>query len=258
MEEVFAILEVLKVNRLSKDFDGVKALENVSFDIREGERVAIIGPNGAGKTTLFNLLNGQLSPNTGEIRFFGREITRMASFQRVQLGLARTFQLTSLFLNLSALHNVLLALHGTRSSRFQMIRPITSYRPLLSRAGDLMSKMGLWEKRDLPVKELSYGEQRKMEIALSLASDPKLLLMDEPGNGLTAAENGALIEMIRSLGKEITVLIVAHDMDLVFGVARRIIVLHYGQIIAEGNPEEIQTDARVKEVYMGIEDEERC
>jgi branched-chain amino acid transport system ATP-binding protein len=247
-------VEVLRADRLSKDFGGVKALENISFAVEKGERLAIIGPNGAGKTTLFNLLNGQLSPDKGEVFFSGRNITRMAEFLRVHLGLARTFQLTSLFLNLTGLHNILLALHGTRSSRFQMLRSMSSYRHLLARAQDLLEMMDLWEKRDLPVKEFSYGEQRKMEIALSLASNPRLLLMDEPGNGLTAAENAVLIDTIRNLEKDITVLIVAHDMDLVFGVARRIIVLHYGRIIAEGTPDDIQEDSRVKEVYMGIED----
>jgi len=247
-------MEALKVEHLSKNFGGVQALQDVSFSVKAGEKLAIIGPNGAGKTTLFNVLNGQLSATAGQVYLFGQEITTMATHRRAHLGQGRSFQLTSLFPNLTVLDNTLLAVQGTKPSRFQMFRPATAYKHLFVKAEELLGSMALWEKRGDLVQAISYGEQRKMEIALSLASEPKLLLLDEPSTGLTAAESADVIDMIRNLGPDITVLVVAHDMDLVFGLADRIMVLHYGQIIAEGTPEEIQADARVKEIYIGIEE----
>jgi len=244
--------EALRVEGLSKRFGGVQALSEVSFCVQTGERLAIIGPNGAGKTTLFNLISGQLPVTAGRIYFFGREITNLAVYRRAHLGLARSFQITSLFLNLSVLENTLLTLYGTRPSRYQMLRSIYADRQILAKAREVIEETLLWEKRDWPVKNISYGEQRRLEIGLTLAAGPKLLLLDEPSNGLTSAESAGIVKMINQLGKKMTVLIVAHDMDLVFGVAERIIVLHYGQIISIGRPEEIQADPRVKEIYMGI------
>jgi branched-chain amino acid transport system ATP-binding protein len=168
--------------------------------------------------------------------------------------MARSFQIASLFLDLSVLKNTMLAFQGKRPSRFQMFRSPTSYRGLVSKAEELLGSMDLWEKRNEPVNAISYGEQRKLEIALSLASEPKLLLLDEPSCGLTASESADITSRIRNLGKDITVILVAHDMDLVFGVAQRIIVLHYGETIIEGDCEKIRTDPKVKEIYMGSEE----
>jgi branched-chain amino acid transport system ATP-binding protein len=175
----------------------------------------------------------------------------MTPHRRANLGQSRSFQIISLFLNLNVLDNTLLGLHGTKRSRLQMFRSMKSYNTLLSDAKGSLEAAALWEKRDEIVKNLSYGEQRRLEIALSLASKPKLLMLDEPSSGLTRDEGSEIIEMIKNLGSAITVLIVDHDMDLVFGVAERIIVLHYGQIIANGKPEEIRADPRVREIYMG-------
>jgi branched-chain amino acid transport system ATP-binding protein len=247
-------MEALRVENLSKDFGGVHAVCDVSMRVESGERLAIIGPNGAGKTTLFNLLNGQLPPTSGRVYFFGQDITNKAAYYRAHLGIARSFQVTTLFLNLTVLDNILLAIQGTRPSRFQMFRSFTTYDQLYTKAEKLLGSMDLWEKRSEPVHAISYGEQRKLEIALSLASEPKLVLLDEPSTGLTTAESTEFISMIRNLGKDITVILVAHDMDLVFGVAERIIVLHHGEIIAEGTPDEISTDSKVKEIYMGAEE----
>jgi len=247
-------MEALKVDSLSKDFGGVHAVRNVSFSVEAGEHLAIIGPNGAGKTTLLNLLSGQLSPTAGRVYLFGQEITDMTAYQRAHLGIARSFQLTALFFNLTVLDNSLLALQGTRPSRFQMFRPATAYEHLYAEARKLLGSMDLWEKKDDPVHAISYGEQRKLEIALSLASGPKLLLLDEPSTGLTTTESADITSMIRALGADVAVILVAHDMDLVFGVAERIIVLHHGEIIVEGTPEEISHDLRVKEIYMGSEE----
>lgn len=247
-------MEALRVESLSKNFGGVRALQNVSFSVGVGERLAIIGPNGAGKTTLFNVLNGQLSATSGRIYFSRQEITTMPTRRRAYLGQARSFQINRLFSNLTVLRNILIAIHGTKPSHFQMFRSTTAYKDVMTKAEELLGGMGLWEKRDLPITDLSYGEQRKMEIALSLASEPRLLLLDEPQTGLTPAEIADLTKMIRNLGANITVLVIAHDLDLVFDIADRILVLHYGEVIAIGTSEEIKNDLRVKEVYMGIEE----
>jgi branched-chain amino acid transport system ATP-binding protein len=247
-------MEALRVEGLSKDFGGVHAVHHVSFNVEVGERLVIIGPNGAGKTTLFNLINGQLSPTSGRIYFLGQDITEMTTHRRAHLGQARSFQIINLFLNLSVLDNTLLGLHGTKRSRLQMFRSMKSYRSLLSNAQESLETAALWDKRNELVKNLSYGEQRRIEIALSLASKPKLLMLDEPSSGLTRDEGSEIIALIKNLGATITVLIVDHDMDLVFGVAERILVLHYGQIIVNGKPEEIRADPRVREIYMGVEE----
>jgi branched-chain amino acid transport system ATP-binding protein len=249
-------MEALKVEDLTRDFGGVRAVRHISFSVETGEHLAIIGPNGAGKTTLFNLLSGQLSPSAGRVYLFGQDITNLGAHARAHLGIARSFQVTSLFFNLTVIENILLALQGTRPSRFQMFRAATSYGHLYTKAKELLDSMDLWGKKDDPVHSISYGEQRKLEIALSLASEPKLLLLDEPSTGLTTAESADITSRIRSLGKAITVILVAHDMDLVFGVAERILVLHYGEIIAEGTSEQISTNPKVKEIYMGTEEAE--
>tara|TARA_Y100000031_G_scaffold92727_1_gene101814 strand:+ start:814 stop:1584 length:771 start_codon:yes stop_codon:yes gene_type:complete len=248
-------MEVLRVEHLSKDFGGVHAVSDVSFSVEGGERLAIIGPNGAGKTTLFNLINGQLHPTAGRIYFSGRDITNVFTHRRAHAGQGRSFQLISLFLNLTILENALLAFHGTKRSRFQILRPITSYEDLLSKAQETLTAADLWEQRDELVKNLSYGDQRRLEIALTtVATGLKLLLLDEPSCGLTGAESADITDMIRKLGRDITVLLVAHDMDLVFGVAERIMVLHYGQVIVDGAPEEVKVDPKVREIYMGTEE----
>ena len=247
-------MEALRVKGLSKNFGGVSAVDNISFGVEIGERLVIIGPNGAGKTTLFNLINGQLPATSGRIYFLGKDITAMPTHSRAHLGQARAFQIISLFLNLSVLDNALLALHGTKPYRFKLFRPINDYKLISDKVQETLEALDLWDNKDELVKNLSYGDQRRMEIGLSLALQPKLLLLDEPSAGLTMEECSGIIDMIKNLGLDITVIIVDHDMDLVFGVAERIIVLHYGQIIADGAPEQIQADPRVKEIYLGIEE----
>lgn len=246
-------MEVLRVENLCKDFGGLHAVCDVSFRVQAGERLAIIGPNGAGKTTLFNVLNGQLKATSGRISLFGRDITNLPVHQRTHLGLARSFQIVNLFLKLPVLENTLLALEGTQPYRFQIFRPVKAVKGAFDEARGLLESMDLWERRGENVESISHGEQRKLEIALSLAAKPKLLLLDEPSCGLTASESADITSRIRELGKDIAVILVAHDMDLVFGVAERIIVLHYGEIIAEGTCDAIRCDPKVKEVYMGSE-----
>lgn len=248
-------MEALRVEGLSKNFGGLQVLKDLSFSIEAGKRVAIIGPNGAGKTTLLKLLTGELSATAGQIYMFGQQITTMPTHQCVQCGLACSYQITSLFSTLTVLDNILLACNGTKPSRFQMFRPFTAYGNLLTRAKELLESIGLWEKRDDLVQNISHGEQRQMELILCLASEPKLLLLDEPSAGLTSAEATSLIDIISNLPREITVLFVAHDMDVVFSLADEIMVLYYGQIIARGTPQEIQADPKVKEIYLGVEED---
>jgi branched-chain amino acid transport system ATP-binding protein len=245
-------MEALRVEQLSKNFGGIHAVRSISFKVESGEHLAIIGPNGAGKTTLFNMLCGQMPPSGGKIYFFEKDITHMPDHKRTHLGMSRSFQIANLFFELSVLANITLALQGTRPSRFQIFRPATSYKPLYKRAEEILSSMDLWDKRNELVNSISYGEQRKLEIALSLASNPKLLLLDEPSCGLTSIESADITNRIHQLGEKVTVILIAHDMDLVFGVAQRIMVMHYGELIVQGTCQEIQTNAKVKEIYMGV------
>ena len=247
-------MKALRVENVSKDFGGVQAVQDVSFNVEAGQKLAIIGPNGAGKTTLFNILNGQMAPTSGNIFLFGQNITGVPTHRRAHLGMARSFQVSSVFSGLTVLDNALLAAQGTRPSRFQMFRPMSAYKDVYAAVESLLEPWGLWEHRNSTVRELAYGDQRKLEIGLSLASNPRCLLLDEPSTGLTASETTDIATMIHSLGNEITVLLVAHDIDLIFGVAERIIVLHHGQIIADGTPHDIGDNPKVREIYMGLQE----
>jgi branched-chain amino acid transport system ATP-binding protein len=244
-------MEVLKAVELTKDFGGVRAVSNVSFAVGTGERLAIIGPNGAGKTTLFNVLTGQLKPTSGKILFLGREITHLPAHSRIHLGIGRSFQINSLFGGLSVIDNMLLAVQGTKHDRFEMLRPLKRNKPVTEKAGEILHSFNLWNIKNEQVSCISYGEQRRLEIALSMASDPRMLLLDEPSCGLTTAESSELSTRISNLGKDIALLFVAHDMDLVFSIATRIMLLHYGELICEGEPEQIRANPIVKEIYLG-------
>ena len=245
-------MEALRVEGLTKMFGGIFSLQDVSFTVEAGERLAIIGPNGAGKSTLFNVLAGQLPATRGRVYLFGQEITALPSHRRARLGMARSFQVSSLFFNLTVLDNVLLAIQGLRAHPFQMFHSIEAYGDMFAKARRLLSTTGLWEKRDELVRNMSHGEQRNLEIILSLASEPSILLLDEPTAGLTEAESANIFNIVNDLAIDTTTLFVAHDIDLVLSVAHRIIVLHYGITIAEGTPQEIEADSKVKEIYMGI------
>jgi branched-chain amino acid transport system ATP-binding protein len=245
------VAALLEVENLSVHFGGLAAVDNVSFTVEESERLVMIGPNGAGKTTLFNLLTGQLKPSGGKVLFKGQDITHKPVFARTQLGMARSFQITSLFPNETVLTNALIALQGVRAGRFRVWGTFVRDKALRKEAQGLLEAVDLWTKRNETVVSLAYGEQRKLEMGLSLASSPDLLMLDEPSCGLTPTESADITERIRTLGKKITVLMIAHDMDLVFGVAERIILLHFGAISAEGTPDEIRANQTVKDIYMG-------
>ena len=243
----------LAIEALSKNFGGLQALYDLSLEIQPGERRAIIGPNGAGKTTLFHLIGGQLSPSSGRIFLSGREVTKLPPFRRAALGLARTFQIMTLFLNLTVMENMVLAVQALDSVRFVLYRPLSGYRNILSQARSLLEQWNLWEKRRTLVRHLSYGEQRQLEILLALAQMPRVLLLDEPTAGLSPVETQQVVAMIQHLDPSITVLLIEHDMDVAFQVAQQITVLHNGRLLADGPPEAIRKDSTVAEIYLGVE-----
>jgi len=245
--------KALVVESLSKRFAGLQALSRVNLGIEIGERRALIGPNGAGKTTLFNLVSGTLTPSAGRIVLFGEDVTGLPPFRRARLGMARTFQLTTLFRSLSVLDNVLLAVQALDRARFVLHRSQTSYPRVVTAAGALVERIGLADRAAVPVRELSYGEQRQVELALALAGSPRLLLLDEPMAGLSAAERTTVSAMIRSLSREIAILIIEHDIDVTFEIADSVTVLHLGQMLAEGSPDHIRQTPEVLEIYLGDE-----
>ncbi len=244
-------MKTVAVEKLSKSFGGLQALMDVSFSVEKGERLVIIGPNGAGKTTLFNLITGELLPTQGMVYLFEKDVTYMPPHRRTHLGIARTFQITNLFPNLTLHENILLAVLGVNHQKFIMHRPFISCRDVVAKIGGLIGEWGLQEYKHTLVKNLSYGIQRQIEVIMALASEAKILLLDEPTSGLPPAETGALTSMILGLDSNVTFIIIEHDMDVAFQLAHKMIVLHYGMIIAEGPPEKIKADPKVKEIYLG-------
>jgi branched-chain amino acid transport system ATP-binding protein len=244
-------MAALAVTQLSKRFGGVDAVVDVSLAVEEGERRVLIGPNGAGKTTLFHCIAGTQLPSAGSVTLFGSEITMLPPYARARAGLARTFQITNLFPTLTVEENVLLAVAA--AEKVGLIRPMRAYRALYERASRLLGQWGLAEKPQRQVRHLSYGEQRQLELALALAGSPRLLLLDEPTAGLSAAETARVVAMVRSLPREITLLMIEHDMDVAFELAERITVLHQGRIVAEGDRAAIRANPQVSEIYLGVE-----
>jgi len=242
---------VLELRGLSKSFGGLTAVRDVTLQVRPGERKAIIGPNGAGKTTLFNLVTGVLPSSAGRILLFGRNITHWPSHRRTALGMARTFQVTNLFPKLTVLDNVLLAIKGLRRSKFVMWRPLSSYRDVHEKARRLLESAGYWDRRAVEVRNLSHGERRQVEIVLGLASDPKLLLLDEPAAGLASGESHEMTAFLKRLDPELAILLIEHDMDVVFDFAEHISVLHFGQVVEEGATDRIRGSGKVREIYLG-------
>ena len=241
----------MEVRNIAKSFGGLAVLQDVSFDLKAGEKVALIGPNGAGKTTFINILSGLLRPTSGSMHFLGRDLTKLPPNSRVALGLSRSFQISSLFPGLSVFENMLMALFGLQKSRYQMFRSFTDYEHNNARARELLTGADLWLAKDTPVSDLAHGEKRRLEIALSLSSRPKILLLDEPNAGLDAAETSGLIKMIEELPPDTTTLVVAHDVEFIYRLCNRVLVLYYGEIIADGSCEEIQADETVRSIYLG-------
>jgi len=241
----------LETHGLSMSFGALRVANDIDFRLEAGARHALIGPNGAGKTTFVNLVTGALSPSGGQILLGGADITRLAQAQRVKRGLVRTFQITALFRGLPVLENVTLAVAERQGIAGSMLRAAGRHRHLIEEAYALLERLGIAEDALRPVKELAYGRQRLVEIAVALGLRPKVLLLDEPAAGVPAGESGRIIEVIEELPSDIAVLIIEHDMDLVFRFARRITVLVQGAVLVEGAPCDIADDARVRQVYLG-------
>ncbi|HEY5210955.1 MAG TPA: ABC transporter ATP-binding protein [Stellaceae bacterium] len=244
----------LETRGLARSFGALAVTRAVDFRLEAGARRALIGPNGAGKTTFVNLVTGALRPSGGRIFLGGSDVTGLPQAQRVRRGLARTFQINTLFRGLSVLENVCLAIGEHRGTGGRLFRPAGSHRDVLLSAYALLEKLRLADDAGRLVRELPYGRQRLVEIAVALGLEPKVLLLDEPAAGVPSAESGIIIDVIESLPAELALLIIEHDMDLVFRLARRITVLVQGAILLEGTPQEIAADPRVREVYLGERD----
>jgi branched-chain amino acid transport system ATP-binding protein len=241
----------LETQGLCKSFGALTVANDINFRLEHGARHALIGPNGAGKTTLVNLVTGALSPSAGRILLDDSDVTLLPQAQRVKRGLARTFQINTLFRGLSVLENVCLAIGERLGVAGDMHRPASSNRALMDEAYGALETLSLAEDALRPVRELAYGRQRLVELAVALALKPTVLLLDEPAAGVPSPESSVIVDVIESLPVEIALLIIEHDMDLVFRLAKRITVLVQGEILVEGTPPEIAADPRVREVYLG-------
>ncbi len=242
---------LLRVKGLVRRFGGIVATDHVSLDVARGELHAIIGPNGAGKTTLISQLTGHLSPNAGTMSVAGRDITNMPAYRRSALGLARSFQITSLLLDFTAADNVALAAQAHDGHSFRFFGDARRERGLREKAQAALQRVGLAERADVLVSRLSHGEQRELELAVALATKPQLLLLDEPMAGLGVTESARMVKLLQELRKEVTIVLVEHDMEAVFALADRITVLVYGRVIASGMPSEIRQNEEVKRAYLG-------
>jgi branched-chain amino acid transport system ATP-binding protein len=241
---------VLRLRGIGRRFGGVQAVRDVDLDVPHGERRAILGPNGAGKTTLFNVIAGEFPPTTGTVEFRGADITRLPSRRRARLGLARTFQTSRLFLGLTVEDNLFLALTGVGGGRLRPFN-LPADRARRGRARAAAARVALDDRLDALVGDLSHGEQRQLEIAMALAVDPTLLMLDEPAAGLARAERQLLTHLLLDLPRGVTLLLIEHDMDVALTVAERVTMMHDGRVIVEGTPAEIRANELVHDLYLG-------
>jgi len=244
---------VLRIENLSKNFGGLRVTDDVTLDVMPGELHAVIGPNGAGKTTLINQISGLLAPDAGRIVFCGEDITALPVHARASRGLARSFQITSVLPGFSALENVALAVQAHSGTSFRFFGSAASEKALNAAARAALAQVGLAERADVPAEALSHGEKRALELAIALAMEPKLLLLDEPMAGTGHDESARLVSVLRSLKGRFPIVLVEHDMGAVFALADRISVLIYGRILASGTPEEVRADREVITAYLGDE-----
>ncbi|MFH1081279.1 MAG: ABC transporter ATP-binding protein [Pseudomonadota bacterium] len=245
---------LFEANHLSKSFGALMAVNDISLFVKEGEILAVIGPNGAGKTTLFNLLAGVFMPDAGRIRFLDRDVTGMATNDLCHLGMARSFQITNIFQGLTVQENVRLASQG-REKTLRLFGSVAKQRRPIEEAQRIMDLMGLSGHRNTLAGNLSHGEQRYLEIGISLASRPKLLLLDEPTAGMSPAETQVTINLIKQIRKQATIILIEHDMGVVFEVADRLMVMNQGSMLAEGLPTDVKADPRVQAAYFGSEED---
>jgi len=246
-----ATTAALSIVALKKSFGGLPATNDVSIEVLPGERRLIIGPNGAGKTTLFNLITGDLKADGGEIRLFGQDVSRLPPHRRAHCGLARTYQIITLFPSDSLEHNIALSLLGLSPLRWSAFRPLGRHAHLYDEARGVLKRVGLDRLAGRSISEVSYGEKRRVEIAMALAQKPRLLLLDEPLAGLSREERMSVTELIAAIPRETTVIMIEHDMDAALGFAEQITVLHYGSVIVEGTRAEVVADPKTREVYLG-------
>jgi len=244
---------ILRLRGVGRRFGGVHAVQDVDLEIRPGERRAILGPNGAGKTTLFNVISGEFAPTAGSIELFGRDVTAEPARKRARLGLSRTFQTSKLFLGLTVEDNLYLALLGARNGHLRIVRSRLDTE-MRERAHEAAGAVGLEEVLDREVGELSHGEQRQLELGMARATDPKLMMLDEPAAGLSRAERVRLTELLRGLDSRITLILIEHDMDVALGVAEWVTMMHNGTVLVEGTPDEIRANETVHELYLGSGD----
>jgi branched-chain amino acid transport system ATP-binding protein len=242
---------LLRVDRLVRRFGGIIATDHVSLDVAQGELHAIIGPNGAGKTTLISQLTGHLTPHAGSVLLAGRDITNLPAYRRSALGLARSFQITSLLLDFTAADNVALAAQAHDGHSFRFWGDARKEKGLRDAAQAALQRVGLADRANVPVSRLSHGEQRELELAVALATGPQLLLLDEPMAGLGVTESARMVKLLQELRKEVTIVLVEHDMEAVFALADRISVLVYGRVIASGVPSDIRQNEQVRRAYLG-------
>jgi branched-chain amino acid transport system ATP-binding protein len=244
---------MLEVRGLTKQFGALRASDGIDFDVAEGETHAVIGPNGAGKTTFISQLAGNLRPDSGRVRFAGADITALPAPRRARLGLARSFQITSVYPDFSVLHNVALAIQAHSGHSFRFWRDARSDPALIEPARKVLDNLGLGGRSDVLAVNLSHGEQRQLEVAIALATAPRLLLLDEPMAGMGIEESQRMIALLASLKRRHTIILVEHDMDAVFRLADRISVLVYGRVIATDTPERIRANEEVRRAYLGTE-----
>jgi branched-chain amino acid transport system ATP-binding protein len=244
-------MTVLAVEGLQKAYGNLVVTRNVSLEVAPGERHVIIGPNGAGKTSLIHQIGGQTLSDAGRIRLDGSDITRLSPEARAQMGLARTFQKNTLFSGLSVFENIRLGVQAHFGTTFDLLRPASRHLAVNARAETILDMLSLRPIAERTVSKVSYGDQRQVEIALALAGRPRVLLLDEPTSGLSPLETRQIIDVVKALPSGLGVLMIEHDMEVVFSIADRITVLYYGEVIATGPPEQISNDARVREVYLG-------
>jgi branched-chain amino acid transport system ATP-binding protein len=245
-------MTALTVRSLDKSFGGLRVTSGVDLVVAPGERRLIIGPNGAGKTTLFNLITGELAPDRGSIALFGHDITRVPSRRRFHLGMARTYQIITLFPNDTLLRNVTLSLLGRSRLRWNPVARLSGQRALLARARETLARVGLDALAERPLRETSYGERRRVEIAMALAQAPRLLLLDEPFAGLSLEERRDVLRLVSGIPRDVTIVMIEHDMDVALDFAERISVLHFGEVVVEGTRAEVVAHPRTREIYLGV------
>lgn len=244
-------MSLLSTTDLTKRFGGLVAVDHVNLTIKEGLITSIIGPNGAGKTTLFNLLTGLLRPDLGRIYFNGRDVTSLPAHKRTKEGLARSFQVLNIFPEMTLLENVSISVQAQKGHGFEMFTSAERFTDVGDFSRKIIERMDLVGKEEIRADDLAYGDKRILEIAISLASNPRLVLLDEPTSGLAAKETARITDLIKELSKTITVIVIEHDMGMVLSISDEIVVLHQGKIIAQGGPEEIKQNDQVQEAYLG-------